>query len=161
MSDLIPEGTYTARCKLWTISETNDGKPQLYLKFVGADGFEIVAYKYFSEKALPYTLAALRTLGWTGSDPLELENGGGNLDRNVVDLVVAHETYEGRTTAKVKYINEPGATRSTPLSADKRAAFAQSVKASILALEAGKPKTQVAKPKTAPKDNPASDEIPF
>ncbi len=161
MSELYPEGTVPAKCVEWALTETTAGAPQVFLKFKALDGTEPPAYfGSFSEKALPHTLKALRACGWTGVDPMEIDNPHAGLDANEVSLVIGHETYEGVTRAKVKWVNTPGQALK-PLDPAKKATFAQALKAQILALEQGQPKAAAKKPSGPPPGHPADADIPF
>ena len=71
----------------------------------------ITDYRYFTDKALPYTEAALRTLGW---DPIEHSwDIQSMLDTRAIvgaeaSLVIEPETYEGKTRLKVKFVDAVG-----------------------------------------------------
>lgn len=115
---LIPEGRYrafavpvtTMNGDTWCqIGESKNGKPQAVVNFEILDGEEagrrIAWFGYFTEKTAARTVEALRYCGFTGDDlaaatvqPLEQE----------VEIVVNHETYEGKTSAKVQWVNRAG-----------------------------------------------------
>ena len=163
MSELHPEGVFQAKCCEWALIETKSGAPQVYLVLEKPDGSRLPAYYgSLSEAALPYTLKALRNCGWAGSDIMELDHASCGMDKNIVEAVVMHEEYDGKTRAKVKWLNIPGAIMATPLSADKKAAFAQQLKANILRLEMDKPKAPTQQRQTEPPPgHPANVDIPF
>ncbi len=160
MSDLYPEGNHLAKCKEWALTETKAGDPQVFLKFEDVDGREPPPYfGGFGERSLPHTLKALRACGWTGTDITEIEHAQCGLDSNQVSLKVEHEEYEGKTRAKTRFVNVPGAALKA-LDPAKKASFAQSLKANILALEMNQPKPT--KPQSGPPPgHPANAEIPF
>lgn len=70
----------------------------------GPDRGRIITYfGYFSEKAEDRTMESLRLMGWKGDDVCDL----GELP-NEVSVVVDHEKYNGKVTAKVQWVNSPG-----------------------------------------------------
>lgn len=163
MSNIFPAGKYLTRAKEWAITETTTTKePQIYIAFADVDGLgqPPAYYGTFGEKALVHTMKALRNCGWNGSDIQELDHAQCGLDSNKVEIVVDHEEYGGKWRAKTKWVNSPGAG-VTALAPDKKAAFAQALKAKILQLEQGQP------PKSAPRQadgpppgHPAHADIP-
>ena len=140
-TNIFPAGKYLTRAKEWAIAEGKSA-PQAFISFeeVAELGRPPAYYGSFSDAALPFTMKALRACGWAGSDLSELEHAQCGMDSNQVEIVVDHEVYEGVTRAKVKWVNAPGAG-VTPMAADKKASFVQQMKAKILLLEQGQPKT--------------------
>lgn len=142
MSNLFPAGKFLTRCKEWAIGATKAEEPQVFLAFQDVEGVgqPPAYYGTFGEKALVHTMKALRACGYKGSDVInDLDTAHCGLDANMVEIVVEHEQYEGKWSAKLKWVNVPGAGVKT-LAPDKKAAFAQTLKAKILALELGQPK---------------------
>lgn len=167
MSEIFPGGKFLTRAKQWALTETKAGDPQVFIAFadVGDLGQPPAYFGGFGEKSLSHTMKALRACGWQGHDVLELERADCGLDRNQVELVVEHEQYEGKPRAKAKWINVPGAG-VTPLSAEKKASFAQQMKARILQLEQGQPRPaqQQQRQDGPPPGHPANNtdvDIPF
>jgi hypothetical protein len=73
------------------------------------------------------TLAALRACGWQGGDIASLAG----LDANEVEIVIDHETREGRTRARVKEITRPsGLGLTAPMTLAEARAFAAQMKGS-------------------------------
>jgi hypothetical protein len=161
---MLDAGTYRARAVQWGLGETKAGKEQVAVEFVildvdGTPGQHITWYGHFSEAALPLTVAALRACGWAGLDLSVLEG----LDTNEVELVIEHDTYEGKTNAKVRFVNVPrtgGALLKAPLDDAKKKAFAARMRGAIAAMEQGASKPATAKPKAHPRKGVQTPEPP-
>lgn len=122
MSNPIEPGTYRARVVNYTLSNTKAGNPQVEVLFEFSQGEGVHESHHqtrwwgqLSEKALPYTLKNLITMGYRGTsneDFAKLADGveGGMIDLSTeVDLVLEYEAGEaGKTFLKVKWINTPG-----------------------------------------------------
>lgn len=137
---MINIGKYPAICRSIQFGETSTGKEQAAIEFelIGdhADsGQSITAFLFFTEKTLSRTVESLRHLGWTGDDLSELPAlaADGKLGQEV-EIVVDHEEYEGKVSAKVKWINRPGGGSiklEKPLDDAGLRTFAARMKASI------------------------------
>lgn len=101
---MIEEGKYEATVKTYNIVQNSKGDLQAVITFyVSQKAGEISYYGGFSEKGREYTINNLITCGLKGNNPAgELELG------KKVEIVVKHEEYEGKTRAKVKFINPIG-----------------------------------------------------
>lgn len=175
MSGLIPEGKFRAKAVDWGFGEAGTGTFQIGVLMEITNGPEgqppdqINWYGFLTEKALPVTVKALGALGWKGIDLTELENRGGGLDTNEVEIVVEHEEYDGKLRAKVKWINSGGGLgMSKRVEGDSLKAFAAKMRASIVAADPSraktasngkKPPTRGAAPPAEPQGD--GDEIPF
>ncbi len=99
------------------LTETKAQKDQVAISFAlqdGPDAGQSIGYfGSLSDAAIPYTTKNLRTLGWKDGDDLGLLAG------SECRLTIAHETYEGKTSAKVKFINPlvPALTKLDPVRA--------------------------------------------
>lgn len=72
------------------------------------DGTEpITSYFSMSEKAVKYTVEKIRNLGFQGDD-FDLLTDGLELAGNWCSIVIEHEEYNGKTYAKIKFVNEYG-----------------------------------------------------
>lgn len=159
-------GRYKAKAKEWGLGETNSGNIQVGVLFEltepGAEGQRIAWYGGFTEKGAPITFRALRTMGWVGSDVTELDAPAAALNTNEVELVIEPETYEGKTTTKVKWVNEIGAggvALKNRLSPEKKASFAADMKGRLLAFDQKNKSSR-----SPPASHPAAkgfDDIPF
>lgn len=137
--------TYRAKAALWDLGETGSGAEQVAVEFIilteGADIDRITWFGYFTDKTWERTIESLRYMGWKGQDLSQLDG----LDANEVDLVIDDETYEGKTRAKVQWVNRVGGLAlKAPLSGDKRKAFAASMRDKIKTFDAasGQPKAK-------------------
>jgi len=119
-------------------------------------GEQITWYGYFTDAAQQYTMANLRTCGWTGDDLYDLSSIDGTGD---VSIVLVDDDFNGKVTLKVKYINAPGggAMLNAPMDDAQRKAFAAKMRGAAVASRQGAPKP-AAKP--APKVAPARDTHP-
>jgi hypothetical protein len=103
--DLIPIGTYRAKPTVSGFITTKNGYPQFVIECEIVDGdhagSRIAKYSGIAnDEAMEWTLRDLRNCGWTGTDVM-----AANVDPNVeVRIKVEHETYEGKTRAKLKSI---------------------------------------------------------
>lgn len=94
------------------LGRTKKGDEQLVITFdTNDDPRYVTAYRFFTEAALPYTEADLRSLGWdpvANSWALDLLISSDHLVGAKASLVCAYEEYEGKKRLKVKFINAPG-----------------------------------------------------
>lgn len=98
-----------------------------------------------------FTMQALRNVGWTGDDLSELPALAevGELNQ-LVWLVVEHEEYESKWSAKVKWVNKPGGgavEMKKPMGGSDLKAFAARMKSR---LRADVPRVQGAAPRATP-----------
>jgi hypothetical protein len=161
---VINEGNHRARCTGEADAQfgySSNGTEQIALLFDLLDesdqptGDRITWFGYFSEKAVPIAIKALRACGWQGDNFTDLTG----VESQVVELVVKHEPYEDRVTgeqkvsAKVAFINQPGAggrvEMKKQMDAGQRAAFAAKMRGALVA------EKQAARPATRPAARPA------
>lgn len=164
--DLTPKGKFPAKAVEWKLAETKGGREQVVVdfKFTDPQLGNILWFGFFTDLTFERTVESLRYMGWTGTDVLELDTPQANLNANEVELVVDHEEYEGKWRAKVKWVNRKGGVDiAAPLAVEKRASFAQRMKASILSMELGKPKGPPTSAKTPPPpaQTGSLDDVPF
>src|SRR5262245_29064894 len=102
---MIEAGTYKAKGRDAVMGKTSKGVEQVAVSFEILDGPEkgksITWYGYFTEKTVDRTLESLEHCGWDG-ESLSSHSTACNLE---VSIVVTHETFEGKTSAKVKWVN--------------------------------------------------------
>lgn len=156
----MENGTYRARATSWVLGETSTGKEQVAVEFSLTDpelqGERIAWYGFFTEKTFERTIESLRACGWTG-DNLEDLSG---LDANEVDLVIEQETYEGKTTPRVRWVNRPGAIGvKTALAPEKAKTFAAKMKAQIRAFDASQGKKAAPASSSAPAKSKARQPV--
>ena len=130
----IPNGVYKAQTKDRQLTQTSKGLPQAAIEFEllepGWPGKRMTYFGSFSEAAFPHTAKALRASGWKGSDLSDMSG-----DMLEVSLVIENEEYEGKTRAKVKWVNAPGGINAKPLPPAEAKQFAQQMKARFLAFD--------------------------
>lgn len=123
---MVDEGKYRAAAVKGSvvITETAKGKEHVVADFRITEGEfagETLSWRgWLSDKAMPYTIAALKAMGWDGRSLAELGDLPGE-----VSIQVEHDEYGGKTTAKVAFVNAP----PRRLAADKAAALDARMKA--------------------------------
>lgn len=127
-------GEYLARGRSAQLGKAGTGTVQVAVELEVIEGNyagqHATWFGFFTEKTQERTLESLRLLGWQGDDLSDLKG----IDRNDVKIVVEEETYNGKTTAKVQWINAPGGMAlKDPMSADQAKAFAAKMKATVIA----------------------------
>jgi hypothetical protein len=139
---MLSPGYYRARAVEYALGKTQNGTRQVAVRFEvldeqGAPGGERVTwYGYFTEKTAERTLESLQYCGWEGDDVTDLTG----IERNEVQIVVEHEEYEGKTNARVAWVNRAGGGSiaiKAPLDEAEKAAFAREMKAKVLAMRQG------------------------
>jgi hypothetical protein len=158
---MIEEGTHPAKALKAELGVAGTGKEQVAITFALTQSNQrITWYGYFTEKAFEYTMRALETCGFRGSDLSDLSGIDGSFD---VDLVIEHEADDkGNPRAKVRWVNEPGrGALAKPLEQGQAAEFASRMKAKILALKAQRPAAAQTKRAPAPAEVGADEDIPF
>lgn len=107
---MIKPGVYIGTVVGHNVGETKNFEPQVAVNFslsTDEGPQKITYFGYFTEKAAKYTIQNLITCGLKGNHPAgDLEIG------KQVELVIENEAYEGKTRAKVRYINEIGAAKN-------------------------------------------------
>ena len=153
-------GKYSARAIKWSWSEAKTGTMQLAIEFAvkvpmgdGSEGADTIThYLPVTEKTIERATKTFRLMGYVGDSLEELDNSGGNLDANEVELDVQWDEYNGESRLKVKWINEPGAGFAIKApEASALRGFAERMKGAMRAVDAGAPKAAVpvATPKPA------------
>lgn len=150
---MLAPGKYRGRPVSAALGLTSKGNEQIAVTFelVDPPGERVTWYGFFTEKTTDRTIQSLRYCGWTGND-LSVFVDGQELPPGVdqeVDLVVEHNEYEGKVTARVAWVNSGGGMGlRNALSQDQAKSFAERMKRQIGALDKinGRPaSTEVAK----------------
>lgn len=156
MAELHDEGRFRARAIEGAWGHTQTGTEQVAVLFELETGKRLTWYGFMTDKTSERTMNALITCGVT--DLLTLEG----LTSNEVDLVVEHDTYNGKTTAKVVWVNplgSGGVALKDKVEGSERAAMLAKHQGNFLKLKkAAGVATGPAQPPPAPNDN---DDIPF
>lgn len=164
---MIPEGKYKARPTAWGLSESKNGHEQFAIGFEIVDGSEagstITWYGGFvNDMAVDITIKGIKACGWTGSDLSNVDLPG-----TEVQLVIVHEEYNGKVSAKVKFINGPG-QGIKQMDPNKQKTFALKMRDRIKAFDAkngtGAPAAKPANGKAPPTHygrQPGDDDVDF
>lgn len=170
--ELMPEGRYQARAHSWDFGETNGGAPQIAVSFKllepGFEGQFLGWYGGFGDTQAEFTFKALKNCGWRGIDLNDLSGMGDN----EVSLVVEHEEYQGKTHARVKWVNAGGGVMlKKVLDPNAKKALAAKMKATFAAFEveraapkAANTTTKKAAPAASRRPEPpphGDDDMPF
>ena len=137
--DLFPKGKYRARADREVEWGTSDkGSDYCVVDFQVTQGElqgdHIKAWLYFTEATRDRSIESLRYCGCTfpANDITDVTG----IDANEVEIVVDHETYEGKTKAKVKWVNAArgaGVKDEQRMDPHAKKSFAERMKASLLA----------------------------
>lgn len=157
MSILQP-GTYKAKPEAvqFGIVETTGNE---YIRVSFAIDFDdgsvetIGADLYFTEKTATRSIESLRYCGWKGTDLSTLDHGVDGMGSDVVELVLAMDTFTDKETGadketlKVKWINRPGGRAvAKPMSDQQKATFAARMKGVVMAAGGPKPTNGATRP---------------
>lgn len=162
---MIAEGKYRGRGVTGTgaMGKTEKGAPQVGVEFDFLDlpGTRMTWYGNFSETTVgdeqkpiyQITLESLYHCGWISGD---LQNLDG-LDRNEVTLVVKHNEYNGKTQAKIAWVNKAGGGMKNAMPPTELSAFAAKMKGASLSTRKalGVPPAEQMKAKPKPAAPPA------
>lgn len=134
-SNILPPGTYRARAKKTACGHTeSSGTPYVSVTFEILSGEyaggEIDWKGWLSERAIPYTIKTLITLGFTDTTVDPLADNAPELVAAEAEIVLEHETWKDQPREKVKWINKAGGGKGAQgkLGLDLRAAFASARK---------------------------------
>ena len=155
-SNILPAGRYPARTVEADLGYTKSNTEQVALGFevlAGEhQGWRITGFFSFSEAAVDYTMEKLRNAGWQGDDISDLSSLCPSSTE--CSIVVRHEEYEGKTSAKVAFVNRSGGVKlAAPLDADQRASFAQRMRAKAIASRQAQEPQPAAQSPRAPTSN--------
>jgi hypothetical protein len=145
MANLVPVGIYRAVAvpvqledgeSYVQFGETKEGKPQVAVCFAILDGpcqgRRLTWYGFFTEKTVERTIQSLRYCGFKGDDLALLVTQ--KLTQEV-SVTVGHNTYEGKTTARVDWVNAPGGVKlERPMNKDQIRRFGAQLKAKVKAI---------------------------
>ena len=157
----IEPGEYRAKAMATGLGKTSKGKPQVAIQFRLLDppGGLINWYGYFGDASLEITYKALDACGWTGDDISDLSS----ITANPVEVILglAYETWEGKTTLKVKYINSSsGVALKDKMDANEARNFADEIKAKLILLKQNQPLADKAPP-TGDQQQAEAPPLPF
>ena len=104
----------------WKVNEDGEHEGEVYYKDL-----------YLTPNAMKWSLKALRAAGFKGDDVTKC----GQIVGNEARIVVGEEEYNGETSLKLKFINKIGGGK--PMTGASKLTFAETLKAQIMAAEAG------------------------
>jgi hypothetical protein len=148
---------------------SKSGTPQVVVNFEVLEGPEqgrrIAWFGYFTDKTVNRTIESLRFCGFKGDDlALAVTQ---KLDQEV-QIAVAHEEYDGKPQAKVRWVNRAGGDgfrMDKPMAGQALSKFAAQMRNAVKAVPeaSGKPaqRGNGAPAATGDQRPPADDEIPF
>jgi hypothetical protein len=131
--------TVTARATGAALGESGTKKtPQVEVAFeittAEYAGERITWYGFLTDKTQERTIEALRYAGWRGTDLADLSDLSRE-DVPNVELVIAPDTYEGKTSMKVQFVNRIGGRIGSALPADKAKALAAKFRGVIASVD--------------------------
>ena len=110
----LTAGTHEVEVRSVALGTTGSGKEQIGIEFANEAGDSITWYGYFhTDGAYKYTCKILLLLGWdpvTHRWAMEKLVDEGAINGAKASIEVEDEEYQGKTTAKVKWINLPGSS---------------------------------------------------
>jgi len=135
---MLPEGTFAAVARGATLSESENKKtPQVVVSFeittAEHAGTTINWFGFLTDKTTERTIESLRYAGWKGSDLSDLSDLSKS-DTPIVELVIEHEEYEGKTRPKVQWVNRVGRAGKA-LPAEQAKALAAKMRGAIAAVD--------------------------
>lgn len=124
--------------------------PQVAIGLENPAGDYITDYRSLSDRALPYTVEALRTCGWKGDDVSDLSSCVGNK----VSALLKNDTYNGVTKLKVAKIKpcRAGGMRKADIGEAKAIAAAYMSRIAALSIPSADPR---------PEPPPNDEMLPF
>jgi len=129
MSEKI--GTYLARAIEGVLCRTSTGKENVAVQLEILEGPHVgkrfVWNGYLSEAAKLRTFDSLFFMGWDGKPTAQL-NG---ITANEVEASLEQDTYEGKTTTKVAWVNKPGLSVRFPMNDQEASTLFASMAADI------------------------------
>jgi len=105
-TNMHPTGLHSAVVIDHGITKSTNGTCQVAVKFETEYGL-ISGWFPMTDKAAEYTIEKLNNMGFNGRS-LEGLQDGKCICGNKCVITVAHEEYNGKTSAKVKYVNPEG-----------------------------------------------------
>lgn len=167
-------GTWKAKAKAGALGMTSTNKEQVAVEFEVTEGPNIgkrmTWFGFFTDNTTERTFESLRAAGWKGQDLSDLSDLSA-ADVPEVSLVLENDTYEGKTSVKIRWVNRLGGIPlKSQLDPNAAKAFAARMRGQVIAFDAkaGQPKPAAQRSQSkgdprpdAPPLAPPGDEIPF
>lgn len=137
---MLPQGTYAATARGGALTESqNKRTPQVVVEFeiTSAEwaGERITWVGFLTDKTTERTIESLRYAGWKGTDLADLSDLLSK-DTPVIELVIEHEEYEGKTRARVQWVNRIGGRMGAALPAEQAKQLSAKMRGAIAAVDA-------------------------
>lgn len=135
----IPKGKWLVKVLAHSMSQASTGTDRVVVTFEDDSGRRIDWYGAMTDRALPYTLSALRRLGWRAEEhdgQIGVLNGSSMLVGARAEIEVVEEEWNGRATTKVKWVNRPRGPAAGALSPEDAAALSARLREKILGASA-------------------------
>lgn len=144
---MLESGNYLARIIDCGFSKTQTGKDQVFLIFEISSGEKISWYGGLATKLndkgksqAMYSIDQLLRLGFNNN----WEAFGQSLDLSLIfediakefEIVVVHEEYNGKTSAKIKWINDPSASGVKKLEGPESVSLIRSMNLKAMTMQA-------------------------
>ena len=160
---ILQPGEYRARAVKGALGVSQNGNEQVGVEFelIEVPGQHITWYGTFTDAAFDIAMRGLRSAGMTGDD---LSDFSWVEKAPEVMLVVDHETYQGKTKVKVKFINSLGGlAMKKPLEGVEARSFAERMRAKVLLFNQGQPPPKREEHGGGPNGEPSpfNEDIPF
>src|SRR4051812_5203366 len=136
---MLPAGTFAAVARGAVLTESANKKtPQIVVNFeittAEYAGNRIDWFGFLTDKTTERTIESLRYAGWRGSDLSDLSDLSRD-DTPVVEVVIEHEEYEGKSRPKVQWVNRMGGRGGAGLPAAEAKKLAAKMRKAVAAVD--------------------------
>lgn len=170
---MIEKGKHRGRALRAELGVTSNNNEQIGIEFEFLDlpGVRRTYYGTFTPNGMEHTIKAMRAAGHRGDDVTDM-SWFEREDAPEVILVVDHETYNGQTRDKIKFVNSAGGVAmKNALTPEAKRAFAARMRGELVAhdmSEGGNAPPPSSPQRSAPIRQPqrsappnSNDDIPF
>lgn len=160
---MINPGTYVAKAESYDFGVSDKNTEFVTVTFRIEEGENIgerINWNgYFTEKTTQRTLESLRYCGWSGDNVADLSG----IEKNLVQIVVKNEEYQGKTYTKIEWVNRLGGMSiKNRMDETARKAFAAKMKGAAMSvskdLAKAAPKAETERPSAT---REPGDDFPF
>ncbi len=131
---LLPEGDYPVKAVKHRMGFSGNENEQIGILLNVTDGEykgrRLLYYGTFTDAGMEFTIKAMRALGMQGDD-IERDAHTMYTSNAQAVAVVQHETYQGKTRAKVKWINGADVVMKHEMNPNELSAFSKRMKANF------------------------------
>ena len=153
MYSIHPAGQFEATISNHGYSMTSTGTHQFWVQFETKAG-SLRGFFFLSDKAIEHTIAKIRAMGYDGDNLEELADGT-RLAGLMCLVTVEHDNYNGKTSAKVSFVDAWGTQRGAKRD-NEVAAKVKMFNALLKRTEKGKPVRAEADATPAPRYDEAN-----